>query len=380
MKVSPRHLAILLPTLCGGGAERTMLKLAGGFLSRGYQVDLVLVHNTGPLISEVPKQVNIVDLQAPRAFSSRALSSLPALTAYLRRERPDILYTGLMTSLIALWAKRIAHVPTWVVISERNTLSLEVKQFPRDIRFRLMPLFVKIFYPWADGIVAVSQAVADDLANLTRIPPEKIWVIYNPVVTDELREKAQIQVDHPLFYPNQPPVILAVGRLVPQKDYPTLLQAFARVCQTRPVHLMILGEGDERDNLETLARELGIQNSVSFPGFIENPYPYMKNAALFVHSSRFEGLPGVLIEALYCGTPVIATDCPGGSGEILAGGRFGQLIPVGDPDRLASAMLRALEDKPICPPEESWKPFELENIIGQYINLFDALYARASTA
>ena len=377
MKVSTRHLAILLPTLCGGGAERTMLKLAGGILSRGYQVDLVLVHNTGPLKSLVPKQVNIVDLKAPRAFTSRALSSLPALIAYLRRERPDILYTGLMTSLIAIWAKRLAHVPTRVVISERNTLSLEVKQFPRDIRFRLMPLFARLFYPWADRIVAVSQSVADDLSNLTRIPPDKIKVIYNPVVNDELREKAQVQLDHPWFHSDQPPVVLAVGRLVPQKGYPTLLQAFARVCRMRPVRLIILGEGDERENLERLSKELGIQDSVCLPGFIDNPYPYMKNAALFVLSSRFEGLPGVLIEALYCGTPVIATDCPGGSREILADGKFGQLVPVGDPDSLADAILSALEDKSIHPREEGWKPFELENIVGHYIILFDALYAHA---
>jgi glycosyltransferase involved in cell wall biosynthesis len=378
MKGSPRHLAILLPTLCGGGAERSMLKLAGGFLYHGFIVDLVLVHKTGPLISEVPKHMKIVDLNAPRAFSSRALSSLPALVAYLRQERPDILYTGLMTSLIALWARRIAHVPTRVVISERNVLSLEVKQFPRDIRFRLMPLFVKIFYPWADGIVAVSQAVAVDLAQLTGIPLYKINVIYNPVVTDELRAKAQIKINHPWFDPGQPPVILAVGRLFPQKDYPTLLRAFASLCRSRPVHLIILGEGDERKNLELLAGELGIQDRVCFPGFIENPYPYMKNAALFVLSSRFEGLPGVLIEALFCGTPVIASDCPGGSREILGNGKYGQLVPLADPESLARALASALKDKPIRPPEESWKPFELENIIRQYIDLFDALFAPAS--
>jgi glycosyltransferase involved in cell wall biosynthesis len=147
----------------------------------------------------------------------------------------------------------------------------------------------------------------------------------------------------------------------------------------RPVRLIILGEGDERENLVRLAKELEILDSVCLPGFIENPYPYMKKAALFVLSSRFEGLPGVLIEALYCGTPVIATDCPGGSREILANGRFGQLVPVGDPDSLADAILSSLENKPIHPPEESWKPFELENILGEYINLFEALFSGGST-
>ena len=166
---------------------------------------------------------------------------------------------------------------------------------------------------------------------------------------------------------------------MPQKDYPTLLKAFALVAQAHPAHLVILGEGDELEDLENLARELGIHSMVCFAGFMANPYPYMKQAALFVLPSRFEGLPGVLIEALFCGTPVIATDCPGGSAEILGDGKFGQLVPVGDPVALADAMRRALEGHPVHPAEESWKPFELQFVVSQYISLFDSLFASAST-
>jgi glycosyltransferase involved in cell wall biosynthesis len=370
-RIFPRHLAVLLPSLGGGGAERTVLKLAGGFRAHGYKVDLILVHFKGPLISEVPEHVRIIDLNAPRRFTSRSLSSLPALVGYLQEEHPDILYTSLVTNLVALWAKKLARVSTRVVISERNIQSVEIKQFPRDIRFRLMPTMAKIFYPWADGIVAVSQAVANDLAKITGIQSEKIKVIYNPVITPVLMEKSNIPVDHPWFAPDQPPVILAVGRLTIQKDHPTLLKALAQVRQSRPVHLLILGEGDERHNLEIQSKDLGIEMDVQFAGFIENPYPYMKKASLFVHSSQFEGLPGVLIEALFCGVPIIATNCPGGTREILADGKYGQLVPVGDSSALAQAIERSLSNNSHCVSDESWKPFEIEHILQQYIAFFN---------
>jgi glycosyltransferase involved in cell wall biosynthesis len=373
IRAFPRHLAILLPTLGGGGAERTMLKLAGGFRSHGYQVDLILVHLEGSLISEIPEHVRIIDLKAPRRLTSRALTSLPALIGYLRDEHPDILYTGLMTNLIALWAKKLARISTRVIISERNIPSVEIKQFPRDFRFRLIPAMTKIFYPWADGIVAVSQAVANDLVKITGIQQEKIRVIYNPVITPVLLEKSNSPIVHPWFAPDQPPVVLAVGRLTTQKDHPTLLKAFALVHQSRPVRLLILGEGDERHHLEIQSKNLGIEMDVQFAGFIENPYPYMKKASLFVHSSQFEGLPGVLIEALFCGVPIIATDCPGGSREILADGKYGQLVPVGDPLALARAIERSLANHSYPVSDQSWKPFEIENILKQYMAYFNEI-------
>jgi glycosyltransferase involved in cell wall biosynthesis len=268
-----RHIAFLLPTLYAGGAERTILKLAGGFCARGYTVDLVLVHRIGQLISEIPPGVNIFDLKAPRRLTSRALTSLPALRSYLRSNQPDILYTGLMTNLVALWAKRLVNVPTRIVVSERNALSVEIKQFPHDLRFRLMPFLVRNFYPWAERIVAVSRAVADDLSQVSGIPREKITVIHNPVMTSSVKERSIQTLDHPWFSPGQPPVVLAVGRLEAQKDYPTLLHAFAKVHRTRPVRLVILGEGDARGEMEMLTRSLRIQEDVQLPGFIDNPYP-----------------------------------------------------------------------------------------------------------
>jgi glycosyltransferase involved in cell wall biosynthesis len=271
------------------------------------------------------------------------------------------------TSIIALWARRLVGAPGQVVVSVRNTLS-DSAGHASDRRGRLMPLLIKRFYPWADGIVTVSNGVADDLAQVTGIR-ERIQAIYNPVVTPELREKVQAPLAHPWFGPGEPPVVLAVGRLTMQKDFSTLIQAFAQVRRARAARLLILGEGAERPVLEELVRQLGLEQDVSLPGFVTNPYPYMARASLFVLSSRWEGLPGVLIEALYCGAPLIATDCPSGPREILADGQYGQLVPVGDATALALAIEAALAGKTPIPSKESWRPFELETVLDQYITV-----------
>jgi glycosyltransferase involved in cell wall biosynthesis len=342
-----------------------MLKLAGGISSRGYKVDLVLARASGSFLSEVPKHVRVIDLNA-----SRSLLSLPALVAYLRREQPDILYSGLYTNIIALWAKRLAQVPTRVIVSERAPLSSHVKMDSSDYRVRLLPHLVQRFYPWADCIVAISKGVADDLVMNYGIPDDRIHVIYNPIVTPELCALAEAPLYHPWFEVGEPPVILAAGALTAVKDFATLIQAFAMAQQVRPVRLIILGEGGDRTKLEALIKQLGLDDKVQLPGFVANPYPYMKRACLFVLSSRWEGLGGVLIEALYCGVPSIATDCPGGPREILADGKYGQLVPVGDSFAMAQAIESSLTGNAIHPPAESWRPFELENVVDQYIHLF----------
>jgi glycosyltransferase involved in cell wall biosynthesis len=237
-----------------------------------------------------------------------------------------------------------------------------------DFRMRLMPKLVRRFYRWADGIVAVSKGVADDLVQVTGLPPERIQVIYNPIVTPELMAKAQDTLDHPWFGPGQPPVILAVGRLDPQKDFHTLIRAFAQVRQIRLSRLLILGEGEERQALEALVCQLGLQDDVCLPGFVANPYPYMTRAGVFVLSSRWEGLPGVLIEALYCGVPLVSTDCPSGPREILANGQYGKLVPVGDVVAMTQAIVAMLNSGKKKVPEESWRPFTLEVSVNQYLD------------
>jgi glycosyltransferase involved in cell wall biosynthesis len=236
-----------------------------------------------------------------------------------------------------------------------------------------MPHLIKIFYPWADAIVANSRGVAEDLMKLTGLPRDKIQVIYNPVVTPELFAKAEEPLDHPWFRPGEPPVILGVGRLTQQKDFPTLIRAFALVRKERPARLMILGEGEERPKLEALVRELRLEEDVALPGFVENPYKYMKRAAVFVLSSKWEGLPTVLIEALALGTQVIATNCPSGLEEVLEGGRWGRLVSVGDFAGLAQAILDRLNNarsgNTSGQVEYAIQRFSLEKIVQMYCDI-----------
>jgi len=357
-------LAIFLPSLSGGGAERAMLNLAHGLAEYGCAVDLVLAQAKGPYLSEVQDSVQILDLKA-----LRVLTSLPALTGYLRREQPTALVSSLdFASVVALWARRLAGIPTRVLINEQNTISISARKSVRR-RERMVPRLAKRFYPWADHVTGNSRGVADDLSHVTGLPRERIKVLYNPVVTPELREKARAPLNHPWFEAGQRPVVLAVGRLTQQKDFPTLIQAFAEVRQARPSRLVILGEGPDRPVLEALVKQLNLDDDVAMPGFVENPYAYMRRASLYVLPSRWEGLPTVLIEALYCGPPVIATDCPSGPREILADGRHGLLVPVGDVTALTQAIESGLAGRTPRPTAESWRPYSLEVIVDQYINL-----------
>ena len=331
-------IALFLPSLHGGGAERVMVNLARGFAERGLKVDLVLAKGEGPYLGEVPPNVHVVDLNA-----SRVLASLPGLVRYLRRERPEAMLSAMHHSnIIAVWAKLLACVPTRLAVSIHTTTSVSL-QSPQNRRSLLIPWLTRWFYLKTEAIVAVSKGVAEDFSRVSGIPFERIKVIYNPVVTPELIENAKEPVEHPWFATEQPPVILGVGRLTKAKDFPTLIRAFALVRQERPARLMILGEGEERFRLEALVKELGLEDDVALPGFVDNPYAYMARAAVFVLSSAWEGLPTVLIEAMACSCPVVSTDCPSGPAEILENGKCGPLVPVGNEAALKQAIIRVLE-------------------------------------
>ena len=290
---------------------------------------------------------------------------------YLRTQCPDLLYSiQAHTSLIAVWAVRLARVHMPLVISIHNMLStsLAAKQ---TLRNRLINFLSRLSYHYADAAICVSQGVADDFIKTTGMPPEKTLVVYNPVVSPGLEQAAREPISHPWFSHGDQPVILAVGRLVVQKDYPTLLRAFSIVNNKRPVRLLILGDGQERARLEVLIKELGISADVQMPGFVLNPYAYMARARLLVLSSRWEGLPTVIVEALACGTPVVSTDCKSGPSEILADGRFGRLVPVGDAEALAAVILETLlitPDRALL--RERAQDFTLEKSVKEYLRIF----------
>ncbi|MDJ0732794.1 MAG: glycosyltransferase [Nostocaceae cyanobacterium] len=366
-QVTP-DVACFLRFLGGGGAERIILNLTRGFVKRGLKVDLVLTSTGGPHLWQVPSEVRIVDLKTPRL-----LASLPSLVRYLNQEQPKSLLSTLhYNNEFALLAKRFSKSSTRVVVREANTLSLDAK--PKDgLKKRLIPLFVRQLYPWADNVVAVSKGVAEDLANVTDLPLKRIQTIYNPTITPDLLLKAQERVEHPWFQPGQPPVILGVGRLQAQKDFPTLIRAFAQVRQVREAKLVILGWGPDRPQLEALISELGLVDDVDLPDHVKNPYAYMARSSVFVLSSAWEGLPNALIEAMAVGVPVVSTDCKSGPNEILDNGKYGFLVPVGDNGAIAQGILSILSGNS-QPVDPSWlEQFTLETVTQQYLEALGIL-------
>jgi glycosyltransferase involved in cell wall biosynthesis len=358
-----QKIAFFLPGLYDGGAERIMLNLAKGIVDRGHPVDMVLARAEGPFMDQIPACVRVIDLKAPRV-----LSSTPALVKYLRSEKPAALLSILYANIVAVWAKRLAGSPVRVVLAEHNTLS-SVAEGEHDLRLQVYPILARLFYPWSDAIVAVSQGVADDLAQRARLHRDRIQVIYNPVITPELFEKSAAALQHPWYEPGEPPVLLAVGRLTAQKGFDVLIRAFAQIRKNRAARLLILGEGEERSALESLCRELKVEQDVSMPGFVSNPYPFMARSNAFVLSSRWEGLPTVLVEAMSLGIAIVSTDCPSGPREILKNGNYGCLVPVDNPFSLAAAITTTLNDRDPCPPKESWAPFDLDAVVDKYIDV-----------
>jgi len=351
--VGRKHIAIFIYGPSGGGATRRSLTLAGGFANRGHRVDLVVVSAEGPLAGELPDGVKLVPLDsslirlagllAGKGRRLRIRASGFALARYLWRERPDVLMSAANhVHLTALFAKRILRAPVRLVLRVSNHLTeshLSVVGRRRPIRLRL----ARRAYGWADAVVAVSQGIADDLVEHTSLSRDRVVAVTNPTWSPAIATAAAEPLEHAWLAPGEPPLLLGAGRLAAAKDFSTLLRAFARVRKQRPVYLVILGEGAQRRCIEELSRELGVADAVELPGFVSNPFAWMARAALFVLSSAWEGSPGVLVEAMACGCPVVSTDCPSGPTEILEGGRYGRLVPVGDDEALAAAIIQALE-------------------------------------
>lgn len=332
------RIALFVQALHGGGAERVMVNLANSFSERGVKTDLLLAVAEGPYLSDVAPTVNVVD------FGGRhTIQALPGLVRYLRSERPDaLLSTMAHANVIAVWASSLARVSTRVVLRETNTHSKRLVN-DRGLKAPIIRRLIKMYYPRADAVIAPSQGVLDDLVHHFGVPEELLHQVYSPTVSSKLRDSAAADLSDPWFGDGHPAVVLSVGRLSRQKDYGTLIRAFALARERRPMRLVILGEGEEREVLEIMVQEMRLTNDVRMPGFVNNPFKYMSRADVFVLSSTWEGLPNVLIEAMACGTPVVSTDCPSGPTEILDGGRYGTLVRPRDVEGMASAMLETID-------------------------------------
>jgi glycosyltransferase involved in cell wall biosynthesis len=362
-EINPR-VAFFLGSFGGGGIERITARLAHNFVKLGVEIDLILNRASSTHLWQMPTETRMIDLKSPNLYLS-----LPGLVHYLRQERPmALLAADHYLNEIALLAKQIAGVPLRLVVAEHNQLSKTARNATK-LKGRLAPFFARFLYPWADGIVAVSDGVAKDLATAAALPLASIETIYNPVINAQMLAKAKEPVEHPWFESAEIPVILGVGKLEQQKDFPNLIRAFAKVRQVKPSRLVILGWGPDRPELEALIQTLGLQNDVDLPGYVQNPYAYMARSAVFVLSSAWEGLPTVLIEAMALDIPVVSTDCDSGPSEILAGGKYGYLTPVGDSEALAEAILDVLSGR-VKSIDSSWlSQFDVETATEKYLNI-----------
>ena len=402
------HVGFVLATLVGGGAERVVLTLADSLIERGHRVDLIMGRLQGEYRASIPRALR---LYYPRLWPSnpplrrycreRGISVIPvdvnpaaaawawrklrkenpscpvnpkhalyayAVATYVRKERPHALMATLpVAGASTLYAAELTGHSTPAVVSVHNNIGSEYTAEHLCM--------AKTLYPAADAIVAVSNGVAGEAARILEVPAEKIRTIYNPISPAAIWRLAQEPLTHPWFSDGQPPVILTAGRQTPAKDYRTLVEAFALACQKRRARLAIAGSFSEsyKSDILSHARTLGVEQDMQFLGFDENLFRYMRRAGLFALSSRWEGLPMVLLEALACGTPVASADAPYGPGEILEGGKWGKLAPVGDAPALSQAMVEILEGD--RPPEGALKrrasDFSRERAADAYIELFE---------
>lgn len=336
MSTPPKKRICIFPDrIDDGGIDRYALNLAESLLQQGVEVDLFVTSGTGKLLPQRPEDSRLF------VGGGSTRKSIVPFYHYLKNEKPDLLISAnLYIDIVSIVVKAFANVPTKHAVTLHTAFSQEDYRGKENLK-KIYTHTCTWLYPRADHIVAVSNAVAKDSQEYFKLK-KPIKVIYNPVVTPALYNKSSAEVAHPFYANKSAPILLAIGRLSAQKDFSTLLKAFAELRKTQPVKLLLLGEGEERPLLETLAKDLNLGDDLSMPGFVDNPYPYIKNADLLVSSSAWEGLPTVMIEALALGTPVVATDCPGGSGEILGGGEYGKLVEMRNPTALAESILETL--------------------------------------
>lgn len=369
---APCELLVVLPSLGGGGAERATLDLLRSLNRSRFHITLALFTRGGRFLAQLPADVPVVDLRGRQSYDARLIWRLSRLIC---TQQPQVVFSVLRyANLITLLACRLAGTAVPVVINEQNLPSAEFALFGGGaIKAQAM----RWLYPGAAQVTCIARGIASELVEKYGIPAQLVRVVPNPVDLPRVRSLGQIAPNHPWFQLQQP-VVVAVGRLHRQKGFDVLIRAFARVRQSTACKLLILGEGDLRQELEQLINRQGLAEDVQLPGFQENPYSYMAHSSAFVLSSRYEGFGNVLVEALALGTPVVSTRCPVGPEEILEDGKTGNLVPPEDESALAAAVLRVLQDRQLRATLSSNGPpraevYGLERITAQYEALFSGL-------
>lgn len=330
-------LAIIMPDLRCGGAERVAVNLANQFAANGYATEMVLLSATGELLNNLHPNIHVVELKA-----KRLRWALRAIIHYLKHERPAAVLASMWPlTVITICARILSNVPARLVVAEHTTWSRSELLNRWSTKWGIRAS-MHLFFRKSDSIVCVSKGAADDLSSFACLDRSFISTIYNPVVDSKLTQSVLLPTEPAEWCADTHKRVLAVGTLKEIKDYSTLLNAFSLLLQNINAKLLILGDGECRAALDAQAHHLGIADKVFMPGFVKDPAPYFRHADLHVLSSTGEGFGNVIVEALAEGTPVVSTDCPSGPREILCDGQFGRLVPVGDVQALAAAMQASL--------------------------------------
>lgn len=363
MKLTAR-VAIFIPSLSGGGAERSMVNIANEFAAMGIEVDLLLASATGPYLKDVSSKVNVIDFNG-----TRVVYCLPLLIRYILKHKPSAMLSALRhANVIAIFSKAISLSKMRLVISERTNF-LSSNAFEEGLRPAITRFLMRYTYRYANAIIAISDDVARELSEGIGLRREIIKTIHNPINIDLVDLKGKESLDSAWVRDSAAPILISAGRMVASKGFKDLIQAFAIVHKKRKVRLIILGEGPLYDDLYKLAEDLDVSEDVLLPGFVDNPFSWMKRSTIFILSSHYEGFGNVLVRAMASGLKVISTDCPGGPRTILEGGRWGRLVPVSGPERLAQAIEDSLNDPYSPDVQERAKAFSAKRIALSYLDV-----------
>lgn len=360
------NIAFILPSFDGGGAERVIVNLANGFTNSGLFVSIIVLNSHGSYINEANNKVKIINLN-----KKRTLYSYFSLLKFVRDSKPNVLFSTMPhINILALFIK-IVYKKYTVVIRESNTTSEQSKS-KTSVKWHIIKLLRRVLYNKADLIVCPSAGVAEDLLHHEKLFLKHIQlvVIPNPCNYNSLLIRSTEPIkDEFMLRNNNTKFIIGIGALSKQKDFSTLIKAFSIIDKRIDCKLIILGDGSERDNLESLVSSLGIQEKVYMPGFVDNPFNYLISSDVFVLSSIYEGLPNALIQALLLDVPCISTNCKSGPNEILANGDYGQLVKIGDPISMSKAIYNVLSGKWVRGKNIDKSKYFVEETVSRYLSL-----------